>query len=105
MTSCAGAHAACATTGLDTSATSAAAMTRSRGTVCDSNRMDLGRLCLAATAAALIASSPASAHTGPTLRLTLDPNASTVVDLGAPGKSPGDRYAIDAPVRDASGTL
>lgn len=64
------------------------------------------RLSAAAVAAGLFsvsAASAASAATGPTLNLTSDPLPPVVVDLPPAGASPGDRYAINAPVRDGSG--
>lgn len=51
-----------------------------------------------------VSTAPAAAAPGPTLELQVDPNASIPVDVLPAGKSPGDRYAINAVVRDGAGT-
>lgn len=61
--------------------------------------------CAVAGAAFLAVAAPALAKPGPTLRLTLDPNRSTPVDLAPAGPSAGDRWAIDSRVLDASGAV
>jgi hypothetical protein len=60
-------------------------------------------LALGASLALAVSAAGADAASGPSLDLVLDPNVPTTVDLAPAGKSAGDRYAINAIVRDRSG--